>query len=158
MRKKGIALPTTLVFLLILMTFALWITTQIRNEIRISAALKQYEEAFNLADGACDIAIKYLLHKTPRKDNWNPQLEGKCVFPTQDQSIFNQYHEEGKFQFQPVILWKGYDTRPLPGWMLNWQGYSSFHRVHYKTEGRVKSSQNESNISRVSAIILKIIR
>jgi hypothetical protein len=35
----------------------------------------------------------------------------------------------------PGVDFVGYRTTPPPGWMLNWQGYSSFHGVFYRPSG-----------------------
>ena len=50
--------------------------------------------------------------------------------------------------YTPEVWWEGYDTKPLPGWMLNWQGYSAFHRVNYKCQGigSIPSRQSETKV------------
>ncbi len=155
MNQKGIALITTIIFLALLTFIGILAVNQSTTGIKISAALKRYDLTFNLADGATSMAIRCRKSCTPHSPNWKPTVQGEVTsgLPSymQETNLPSLPH---KPKYKPSIEWKGYDTTPLPGWMLNWQGYSAFHRVHYLAKGKGEIP-NQSQTT-IHALIVKV--
>jgi len=164
MSQKGAALITALIFLGILSLLAGWAILQSNTGIKISGALKQYDITFNLADGDTNLSINYLKDHTPTSPQWNPAKEVEITqgvpsyFKTKNSPPPPSRLPQIMARHQPFMKWKGYDTSPLPGWMLNWQGYSQFHRVQYIAGGRGESQVSSSVQTEIDALIVKITR
>jgi len=151
----GMALILAMVFMAMLMILGSMMVTSTVTGLKISGGVKRYEEGFSLADGACEISIKYLKKHNPSSPNIDPR-DGVKITDGLPSYIKETTLSGGK-KYAPQIWWKGYDTKPLPGWMLNWQGYSSYHRIHYKARGEGKPSGAENSVA-VSAILVKITK
>ena len=153
-QKKGIALITVLVFMLILMIVAVYLTIQMTTHIRFTSSLKKVEALFSLADGACARAINYLKNNAPLPNKWNLKdtlLIDKNLpeYLNGTENLFNTVHFKGK------IYYHGYDSSPLPGWMLNWSGYSGYYQIYYEALGNASDSDSKAE---VSALIIRIRR
>jgi len=153
--SQGIALILALVFMAMLMLLGSMMVKGTTTGLKIAGGVKRYEQGFNLADGACQISIKYLKNHSPSYPYVDPRTEGQIT-----EGLPNYIEEktlsDGE-KYKPEIIWKGYDTNPLPGWMLNWQGYSSYHRINYKARGEGKTSNMENSVG-VFAILVKITK
>ncbi len=160
MNQKGVALITTMIFLILLTLIGVWAVTQSTTGIKIAASLKRYDLTFNLADGATSVAITYLKNYTPLPSQiWKP-TERQEISSEQMPSYMreNTINIKPKYEaiYKPTIEYKGYDTTPLPGWMLNWQGYTAFHRVYYLAKGKGEIPNKAQTVIR--ALVLKITR
>ncbi len=164
MDQKGAALIIALIFLGILSLLAGWAILQSTTGIKIAGAIKQYNITFNLADGDTNIAINYLRSHTPSSPKWNPSKEADITqgvpsyFKNKDLPPPPLRLPRVPARHQPFMKWKGYDTTPLPGWMLNWQGYSQYYRIQYIAGGRGESQVNSTIKTEIDAILLKITR
>ena len=159
MNQKGVALITAMIFLALLTLIGVWAVTQSTTSIKITASLKRYDLTFNLADGATSMAIGYLKKHTPPSPNWDPTVQGEI---TSGLPLYIQNTQEitlpslpVKPKYKPSIEWRGYASNPLPGWMINWQGYSAFHRVHYLAKGKGEIPDVAQTVIR--ALVVKII-
>ncbi len=150
--NKGIALIVVLIFLALLTSLGLWLNMATVVELRTTAALKNYEEAFNLADGASQLSIRYLSRTTPPSPSWDPRSEG---YITSGLPSYMQESTVAVGRLTPKVLYKGYTSTPPPGWMLNWQGYSAFHRLKYVARGEGTLTQTGAK-STVDVILLKL--
>ena len=146
LQDKGFALIMAIAFLAVLMMLGAYLATQSLTGLQISSGLRDYEKCFNIADGACQISMEYVKNYAPDAPAWDPSLRGKIT------SNLPSYMDgttlsDGE-RYTPEVWWEGYDTKPLPGWMLNWQGYSAFHRVNYKCRGvgSIPSRQSETKV------------
>jgi len=152
---QGVALILAMGFMVILLILGSMMVTNSGTGIKISGGVKRYEERFNLADGACEISIKYLKKHNPPSPNVDPRDEGEIRNGLPD--YIKETTLPGGMKYKPQIWWKGYDIKPIPGWMLNWQGYSKYHRIHYKARGEGKLPNVENSVV-VSAILVKITK
>jgi len=157
-KNKGFVLVITLIFLVILTLFGIWATNLGNVSLRVSTAIKRYIIALNLANGGLKVSIKALEKKTPTSPNWNPTFS--AIIPSanldsyvQETNVTSQVYSSPT-SFDSKVEYEGYDNKPLPGWMLNWQGYGGFHSYHYKAYGYGKFSTTNST---VSALVLKIV-
>lgn len=91
--QKGMALLTTLIFVFILVTFAVALLTMTSNDTKLSTLQKESTRAFYLAEKGIDKALWYL--NTPEglggkdKYSWRPIKET----PDHDPSSENEYYE-----------------------------------------------------------------
>ncbi len=150
--NQGTALITAMIFMVILMLLGIWMVNQSVIGIKIAAALKRYEQAFNLADGACQMTMRYIIQHTPESSDWDPRKEANVA----GLPAYIKETQTGNNKYRPEIIYKGYDPNPIPGWMLNWQGYSRFHRRHYKLKGQGETPRG--NKATVSTLVVKILR
>ena len=149
-REKAVALITVLAFMVIMMFLAIWLTAQMRTHLKFTASLKRYEKLFALADGACSRALYYLKTHIPR-----PRLfSGQAVSITQNLPAYLDQNINGTSSKGEIVFF-GYSPKPLPGWMLNWVGYSNYHLEHYKAIG---NATEEDHCDTVSALVCIITR
>ena len=153
-KDQGMALMIVIIFLGLLTSLGIWLSMTAIMEIKTTTSLKNYEEAFNLAEGASQLSIRYLFRTTPPPPHWDPRLEGTLT------EGLPSYLEEATFQggkkkLKPKIVYKGYSSTPPSGWMLNWQGYSAFHTRKYVAEG-VGELPSKRTKSTVDVILLKV--
>ena len=156
--ERGMALVMVTVMMLVMSLTAVWLVNQGVTHFKITRAMTTYESTFNLADGAAQVSLAYLLDHNPPSPNWNPSIEGRASGLPDYMNNGVQFTDRPfSPQVQPDILWKGYDTKPLPGWMINWQGYSAFHRIHYKARGIGRFNIKRSQV-RIGALVVKLAR
>jgi hypothetical protein len=158
LNQKGVALVMTTIMMLLLSMLAVFLTSQSLTGVKIAGAMKDYEQVFYLADGASQMSIQYLKTHNPPSSSWNPTIQTRASgLPSYMESPVTMTGYTLTPKFQPDVDWEGYDTLPLPGWMLNWQGYSAFHRVHYKAVGEgqlaAKAARDE-----VGALVIKLAK
>ncbi len=154
-KEKGIALVLVLIFLALLSSLGLWLTMTSIIELKTTEALKNYEEVFYLADGASQLSLRYLAKNVPPPPGWDPTNEGQITnLPTY---LDEKSLQGGKEKLKPIVLYKGYSTKPPPGWELNWQGYYGFHPLRYIARGQGELPTKGSK-STVDVIILRITR
>ncbi len=144
---KGIALIIVLFSLVILTAIGLWLVFESGTELRITGALKSYEQAFNLADGACELAVRCI--KTENLNvPWNfseGEIDVSNISYMNTQSL-------GNGQITPRVFYKGYSDIPPPGWMFDWKGYSGFYREFYMGKGD-SSIQSSGTSNSVIAVV-----
>ena len=152
--KRGVALIVVMIFLALLTSLGVWLSMNSVIEMKTTASLKNYEEAFNLADGASQLSIRYLLNTTPPPPSWDPRQTGTIT-----QGLPAYMNQKtlagGRKKLKPQVVYKGYSVTPPPGWMLNWQGYSAFHRLKYVARG-VGEIPTRGAKSTVDVLLLKI--
>jgi len=156
--QAGIALPLTIIFLGAMLLLGIWTLRQTEIAYKITGAIKQYTNAFYLADGAFMVTANYLKNHAPLPRTWNPtgieQDTESTTLPLP--TYFESENDIQAGKLIPKLRWMGYDETPLPGWMLNWQGYSNFYRVNYLAKGKGKTSQNHT--VEVEGLVMRIIR
>jgi len=156
--QRGVALVMTTLMLLLLSMLAIFLTAQSFTGTKISGALKDYQETFYLADGASQISVQYLKLHNPPSSHWNPTVLARAAgLPAYMETPVTVAGFALSPNFRPDVDWKGYDTLPLPGWMLNWQGYSAFHRVHYKARGEGQLVSKSAR-GQVGALVVKLAK
>ncbi|MCF8037828.1 MAG: pilus assembly PilX N-terminal domain-containing protein [Desulfohalobiaceae bacterium] len=158
-KQQGMALVLALVFMVILAGLGAGLLTQSLTGVKVSAGLRDYEKTFQLADGACQRSIGWVTSQArfgPTHDD--PSQTGSPVssLPGHMNTKIAEPGANGEKTLAKVT-WEGYDTRPLPGWMINWQGYSNFFRANLKAVGVGELDNREGN-STVSALMIRIQR
>ncbi len=148
-----------LIFLVMLTGLGAGLLSQSLTGVKVAAGLRDYEKSFQLADGACQRSIGWVKAQArfgPANDD--PTQQGIALSSLPDY-MKTKIAEPGTTMEKSMatVTWEGYDTRPLPGWMINWQGYSNFFRANLKAEGKGELGGREGN-STVSALLIRIQR
>jgi hypothetical protein len=156
--NKGIALMLTLVFMLILSMLGAMLLQQSRTTIKVSSGLRDYEQAFNLADGGCLLCYNHITTRgkiDSSMKNANQTNVNIANLPSYMNASLSVPSSRSKYRSN--AKWMGYDNKPLPGWMLNWQGYSNFHTVNLKCSGGGNIPDREGDGS-VFSLLLYLTR
>jgi len=148
--KRGMALVLSVIILVFLTALGIWAITTTTTEVKITGFHKDYERAFSLADGACEVGLKYLETHALSPPNPDPNVKG--VYPSEELPSYMSCQELG---YTAEISYEGYSPTPPPGWELNWQNYGGFHSRFYKVKGIGKVANSEVILS---AWVLRIIR
>ena len=150
--NSGMAMVLAICLTGLLSLLGIWLLLQSKTAFRISTATTRYASVLNLAEAALNLGLRCIRTHTllPSSAHLNTSVPKALSIQSPD---FSPRQLNGG-QITPEIYYSGYDKNPPPGWMLNWQGYSAFHNVHYmaRGEGRVDlpSSQGDATTAIVS--------
>ncbi len=152
---SGMVLLVTLIVIFLMLLSGLWLVYHTGVLFRITGSINRYEVGLNLADGASEIGVGYLVKYIPMpEEGISSETEVECPLP----SDMNQWQRDNGtgYSYRTRIFWENYSTEPPPGWMVNWQGYSRFYSMQYKVvgEGRVGDFPPQ----RVSILAVKVVR
>ena len=141
--RRGMALVLSVIILVFLTALGIWAVTTTTTEVKITGFHKDYERAFSLADGACEVSLRYLasLGKVKTPDP-NPDIKG--VLPSEELPAYMNCEELG---YTAELFYGGYSRKPPPGWELNWQNYKAFHSAFYKGKGIGRITNSEAIVS-----------
>jgi len=154
--ETGSALMLVLVFMTSLILVAGWLATQSQTDTKIITAIKNHSKAFNVADGALQLAV-YVLRNKYRPSNesvsWNPVKQAGSSSKVSVPSPFINMTSapslaitSDHITFDPSIYWLDYTATPPPGFGLTEEGYGNrFHTWHYKCAGASSLSSNDAN-------------
>ena len=155
--QSGMALVLAMIFLVLLTSIGLMLIDQSVTGIKVSSGLRDYDKAFNLADGAGQMSMQYLISRATL-DSSDPYANNTATVAGLSGTYMDQTHNlSSGSSYRPGALWMGYDSSPTPGWMLNWQGASKFHKVNLSARGTGSVTTRESNSS-VESLMVKIQR
>ena len=136
----------------LLSLLGMWLLLQSKTAFRVSTATTRYESVLNLAEAALNLGLRCIKMNTLFPSSAYLNTSTPKALSVQSPGYESRQLNGG--QITPQIYYSGYDKNPPPGWMLNWQGYSAFHNVHYmcRGEGRVElpSSQGDAKTAVVS--------
>ena len=158
--EKGIAMVLAITLTGLLSSLGLYLIMESGTSYRITKAMVRSESALNLADGGTQLGMRCINRNTPSpgfQQLTNPTIQPIGGLP----SYMTAPLSLGGGTIARSVDYVGYNTTPPPGWMLNWQGYSSFHSLHYRSRGQASiplpASQGNAQ-SNVSVLALKVTR
>ncbi len=159
--EKGVAMVLAVSMIGLLALFGVWMLVEGQTAFRVTASMERRESAFNLAEAALRLDFRCLLENAPSPSyallaSTNP-LD---VTPT-GISYMASAQCLGKGTITPTIKYLAYNTAPPPGWMLNWQGSSSFYSLYYRStgEGRIPLPSGKGDARTVvSALTSRLTR
>lgn len=151
-KNDGMAMVLALCLAGLLSLLGIWLLLQSKTAFRVSTATTRYESVLNLAEAALNLGLRCIKMNTvfPSSAYLNTSTPKALSLPSNDYAA----RDMNNGRITPQIYYAGYDKNPPAGWMLNWQGYSAFHNVHYmcRGEGRIElpSSQGDATTAVVS--------
>lgn len=150
--EGGMAMVLAICLTGLLSLLGMWLLLQSKTAFRVSTATTRYESVLNLAEAALNLGLRCIKMNTPLPSSAHLNTSIPKALNVSSPSYAARRLNGG--QVTPQIYYSGYDKNPNPGWMLNWQGYSAFHNVHYmcRGEGRIElpSSQGDATTAVVS--------
>ena len=165
--EKGMALVLAVSMIALLSMFGVWMLVESQTAFRITASMERRQAAFNLSEAALQLDYRCLFDNslspsyaklastTPPVDILYSELPPPCLaYMASGQSL-------GRGNFTPTIQYVSYSTTPPPGWMMNWQGSSSFHSLYFRAMGKgtIPLPSDKGNATtEVSNLILKVSR
>lgn len=158
--ERGIAMVLAITLMGLLSSLGIYLVVGSGTSYRISKAMQRSEIAFNMADAAVQLSLRAIRNSPPSPSFG--QLNSTDMQPITDglPSYVSQQNLGGG-AVTPNIDYVGYKTSPPAGWMINWQGYSSFHSMYLRARGTASiplpTSQGNAQ-SAVSALSLKVTR
>lgn len=139
--EGGMALVLAILLLTLLASFGLWLMAESQNELKISQSNERREETVHLAEAACWMgvhALNVLGLSLPSSVTLKNVTPSSTTYPylATNQTIQNM--TSSTFRFSPDIFSSKYfyNTTPPAGWMLNWQGSTSYHTSFYLCRGQ----------------------
>lgn len=156
--EKGIAMVLALTLIGLLSSMGLYLIMESGTSYRITKSMVRSECVFNLADGAVQLGLRCITTSAPSPTY--QQLSNAVIQPiTAGLPSYMVNQNLGQGSFSPTLNYVGYTTTPPPGWMMNWQGYSSFYSLYYNSRGQatipLPNSQGNA-LSNVSVLALKV--
>jgi hypothetical protein len=153
--EKGIALVLAITLITLVASLGIWLMVEGESGMRITRAYQRIEETTHLAEGACWLSIRALdaMNLPLPTQAGLQELDAAQYLPLPNESDDtwldpNQPMGSGRNLSPQILSSRGYyNTTPPPGWMLNWQGSSGFHRRFYLTrgEGEIVMTQSRGN-------------
>ena len=158
--EKGIAMVLAITLIGLLSSMGLYLIMESSTSYRITKSMVRSESAFNLADGGAQLGLRCIRSSPPTPGY--QQLTSSTTQPMQDRLPgFMVVQNVSGGSVTPTVEHVGYKRTPPPGWMINWQGYSAFHSVFYRSRGQaaipLPAAQGNAQ-SRVSILVLKVTR
>ena len=164
--ERGIAMVLAISLIGLLSSLGLYLIMESGTAYRTTKSMVRSETAFNLADGGVQLGLHCISTSAPSPsyaELSNPVIQsiqkGLPSYMTA-QSVGDSPGEK-KPTVTPSIDYVGYKTTPPAGWMVNWQGNSSFYSLYYRSRGQAAvpiSESQASALSRVGALVLKVTR
>jgi len=159
--EKGIAMVLAISLTGMLSCLGLYMIMGSTVSYRTSKALQRSESAFYLAEGASQLGLRCLFRSPPSPAF--EQLNSATILPiTGGLPAYVKQQTLGGGTITPSIDYIGYKTTPPPGWMLNWQGSSSFYSLYLRSTGQsaitTRATQGGTAQSTITALVLNVTR
>jgi hypothetical protein len=158
--EKGFAMVLALSMIGLLTLFGVWMLVEGQTSFRVTASMERRESAFNLAEAALQLDYRCLIESAP-SPSYAALVGPPYLLPLTGLSYMLPGQQLGKGTITPTIWYISYSTIPPPGWMVNWQGSSSFYTLYYqpKGEGTIPLPSNKGNATTtVSALTSRVNR
>ncbi len=171
--EKGLAMVLAITLVGLLSSFGIYLILQSGAELRMTKALARHEAAVSCAEAGVQVGLR-CIRSSPPSPTFN-ELSGTASGNIMAISEgLPSYMGTKSYPENPPSTWTaplgtvtsridyiGYKTTPPAGWMLNWQGYSSFHGVFFRPVGNASiplaTSQEFAN-SVLSTLTLRVSR
>lgn len=133
--EKGMAMVLAMSMIGLLCLFGVWMLIESQTAFRVTASMERREAAFNLAEGALQLNYRCLLDNGPSPSYAQLVSTAPVDITPSGLSYMASEQSLGRGTITPTIQYVSYNTTPPPGWMVNWQGSSSFHSLYFKAVG-----------------------
>jgi Tfp pilus assembly protein PilX len=158
--EKGLAMVLAITLIGLLSSLGMYLIVESGTSFRITKAMERSEQAFNMAEAALQLGLRCIRNSPPSPSFTQLQSTTTVEIPVGYPS-FMKSQSFGGGTITPYVDYVGYRTTPPPGWMLNWQGYSSFYGLYFQSRGQSQISlpgSQGSSQSRIVSFALKVTR
>jgi hypothetical protein len=164
--EKGLAMVLAITLVGLLSSLGIYLILQSSAALRMTKAMVRHEGAVNMAEAGLQLGLRCIRTSPPSPafDELASSNSGtiKSIVEGLPTYLGKQNYPIGSLStIESRIDYIGYRTTPPAGWMLNWQGYSSFHGIYFRPVGNaripISSSQGDAN-SILSTLTLRVSR
>jgi len=164
--QKGFAMVLAISMIGLLSLFGVWMLMESQTSFRVTASMERREMTFNLAEGALQLDYRCLTDNVPSPsyNQLNPAGDNETKIERESDvtpglSYLAEEQTLGKGTTTPKIRYISYSPNAPPGWMLNWQGSSSFHSMYYRAKGKGRIALEKGAAqTNLSALMLRVTR
>ena len=158
--EKGIAMVLALSLIGLLSSLGLYLIMGSMTSYRTTSAMQRSESAFNLAEAATQLGLRCLFKSSPSPSFL--ELNSSTILPVQTGLDYMAPQSNlGGGTIIPNVDYIGYKITPPPGWMLNWQGNSSFYSLYLRSRGQASitlPASKGATQSTVTALVLNVTK
>lgn len=135
--EKGLAMVLAITLVGLLSSLGIYLILQSGAALRMTKAMVRHETAINLAEAGLQLGLRCIRSAPPSPSYEQLTTSNSTTIRPITEGIPSYLARQnfGAGSISPRIDYIGYRTTPPAGWMLNWQGYSSFHAVYYRSMG-----------------------
>jgi hypothetical protein len=135
--EKGLAMVLAITLVGLLSSLGIYLILQSGAALRMTKAMARHETAMNLAEAGLQLGLRCVRSSPPSPTYEQLTTSNSNTIKPITEGIPSYLAKQnfGAGSIDPRIDYIGYRTTPPAGWMLNWQGYSSFHAVYYRSVG-----------------------
>jgi len=159
--EKGMALVLAVSMIALLSMFGVWMLVESQTAFRVTTSMERRQTAFNLAEAALQLDYRCLLDNSISPTYANLTSSTPVDITPSGLTYMASEQSLGRGTITPTIQYVSYTTTPPPGWMMNWQGSSSFHGLYFRAKGKgtipLPSAKGNAEIE-LSSLILKVTR
>lgn len=132
--EKGLAMVLAIMLVTLLASFGMWLLLETHSGFRITSAFQRIEETFHMAEGACWFSVR-AIDTNDLSLPTNPTIDHVKIPATETYMAANQSLGRGHVTPETFSARNFFNSTSPPGWMLNWQGGSGYHRRFYLSKG-----------------------
>jgi hypothetical protein len=159
--ERGMAMILAITLIGLLSSLGLYLILESGSSYRATKSMVRTESVFNIAEGGVQLGLRCIGNHAPSPSY--TELVSSDILPVRKGlPAFMVEQAIGGGTLLPTIDYVGYKTTPPPGWMINWQGYSSFHSLFFRSRTQASiplpASQGGNAVSRISSFALKVTR
>jgi|WetSurMetagenome_2_1015567.scaffolds.fasta_scaffold05061_7 hypothetical protein len=161
--EKGLAMVLAITLVGLLSSLGVYLILQSSAALRMTKAMGRHEVAVNMAEAGLQLGLRCIRSSPPSPSYEQLTTSNSTTIKPITEGIPTYIGKQnfGAGSIDPRIDYIGYRTTPPAGWMLNWQGYSSFHGVYYRSVGEARiplpAIQGDTN-SILSTLALRVSR
>ncbi len=159
--EKGIAMVLAVSMIALLSLFGVWMLVESQTTFRVTTAMERRQSAFNLAEAALQLNYRCLYDNSLSPSYANLTDNTPVEVTPSGLTYMNPEQGLGEGYMTPTLQYLTYRTTPPSGWMINWQGASSFHSLYFRAMGKgtiplPSGKANARNI--LSALLQRVTR
>ena len=159
--EKGMPMVLAMAMIGLLSLFGVWMLVESQTSFRVTTSMERRELAFNLAEAALQLDYRCLLDNSLSPSYTNLTSNTPVDKTPTGLAYMASGQSLGRGNMTPTIQYVSYTTTPPPGWMLNWQGSSSFYGLYFRAmgDGTIALPSGKGNARNVvSALVLRVSR
>lgn len=159
--EKGMAMVLAISMIGLLSLFGIWMLVESQTAFRVTTSMERRQSAFNLAEAALQLGYRCLIDNSLSPSYANLISSAPVDKTPTGLAYMASGQSLGRGSMTPTIHYVSYTTTPPPGWMMNWQGSSSFYGLYYRAmgDGAIALPSGKGNARSVlSALVLRVTR
>lgn len=135
--EKGLAMVLAISLIGLITSLALYLMVGSTNTYKTEKTMARHESALNLAEGALQLSLRCVRRSAPSPSYTQLTAGASSIMDITSglPKYMSAQQSAGIGTITPSLGYVGVSTVPPAGWMMNWQGYSSFYGIYYRSRG-----------------------